>query len=79
MLPDLNTATMQLSLDRFAATFAPGKHPAMVMDQAGWHITDNLAVSSNVSLILAILQPRTKPGRTHLAVLMSMHRYISLN
>ena len=52
VLPELNTATMQLFLDRFAATLAAGEHAAMVMDQAGWHITDDLAVPPNVSLIL---------------------------
>ncbi len=52
VLPELNTATMQLFLDRFAATLAPGEHAAMVMDQAGWHITDDLVVPPNVSLIL---------------------------
>ena len=52
VLPELNTATMQLFLDHFAAMLPPGEHAAMVMDQAGWHITDDLAVPSNVSLIL---------------------------
>ena len=47
-----HTATMQLFLDRFAETLAPGEHAAMVLDQAGWHITDDLAVPPNVSLIL---------------------------
>ena len=52
VLPELNTATVQLFLDRFAATLPAGEHAAMVMDQAGWHITDDLAVPANVSLIL---------------------------
>ena len=69
VLPDLNTATMQLFLDRFAATLAPDEHAAMVMDQAGWHITDDLAVPTNVSLILLpSYSPRTEPSRTRLAV-----------
>ena len=50
--PELNTATMQVFLDRSSATLPVGEHTAMVMDQAGWHITDELAVPSNVSLIL---------------------------
>ena len=52
VLPELNTATMQLFLDHFAATLPPGEHAAMVMDQARWHITGHLEVPPNVSLLL---------------------------
>ena len=52
MLPELNTAAMQLFLDRFAAIVPPGEHAALVMDQAGWHVTADLTVPANVSLIL---------------------------
>ena len=52
VLPELNTATMQLFLDQFAATLATDKHAAMIVDQAGWHVTTDLVVPANVSLIL---------------------------
>ena len=52
VLPELNTAAMQLFLDRFAATVPPGEHAVMVMDQAGWHVTNDLHVPQNVSLVL---------------------------
>ncbi len=52
VLPELNTATMQLFLDQFSATLPPGEHAAMVMDQAGWHVTDDLHMPPNVSLVL---------------------------
>ncbi len=52
VLPEMNTAAMQLFLDRFAATVPAGEHAVMVMDQAGWHITDELNVPQNVSLVL---------------------------
>jgi transposase len=52
VLPELNTAAMQLFLDRFAATLPPNEQAVMVMDQAGWHITEDLAVPPNVSLLL---------------------------
>ncbi len=45
-------AAMQMALDQFSVTLPPGEHAAMVMHQAGWHITDALAVPSNVSLVL---------------------------
>ena len=52
VLPELNTTAMQLFLDQFSVTLPLGEHAAMVMDQAGWHITDALAVPSNISLVL---------------------------
>lgn len=52
VLPELNTAAMQLFLDGFAATVPPGEYAALVMDQAGWHVTDDLIVPANMSLIL---------------------------
>ncbi len=52
VLPELNTATMQLFVDQFAATLAKDEHAAMVMDQAGWHVTNDLTMPANVSLIL---------------------------
>jgi hypothetical protein len=51
VLPELTTEAMQLFLDRFAATIPPGDHAVMVMDQAGWHITDGLKVPLNMSLV----------------------------
>ncbi len=43
---------MQLFLDQFSATLLPGEHAAMLMDQAGWHITDDLHMPPNVSMAL---------------------------
>ena len=58
ILPELNTAAMQVFLTRFAATLAADEHAAMVLDQAGWHIARKLVVPSNVSFIL---QPSYSP------------------
>jgi transposase len=52
VLPELNTAAMQLFLDRFAANLATNEHAALVMDQAGWHVTNGLLVPANVSLVM---------------------------
>ena len=44
--------SMQLFLERSAVRLAPDEHAVMVMDHAGWHITDDLAAAPNISLIL---------------------------
>lgn len=51
MLPYANTEAMQLFLDRFAATLAHDEHAVMVLDQAGWHGANDLAVPANVTLV----------------------------
>ena len=58
VLPELNTAAMQVFLDRFAATLAAAEHAVIVMDQAGWHTTGSLIIPSNISLVL---QPSYSP------------------
>lgn len=51
VLPHANTETMQLFLDRFAATLQADEHAVMVLDQAGWHGANNLIVPANVTLV----------------------------
>lgn len=51
ILPDKDTAMMQLFLDEFSKTIAPGKHAVLVGDQAGWHKTPNLKIPKNISLL----------------------------
>jgi hypothetical protein len=58
VLPELNTNAMQVFLDTFAATLAADEHGVIVMDQAGWHVTDTLIVPNNVSIVL---QPSYSP------------------
>ncbi|MDI3308292.1 MAG: hypothetical protein QJR07_14465, partial [Acetobacteraceae bacterium] len=36
VLPEVSTAAMQVSLDRFAASLAANTHAVLVLDQAGW-------------------------------------------
>ena len=52
VLPELNTTAMQLFVDRFAATRPVGEQAVMIMDQAGWHITDDLIIPANLSIVL---------------------------
>jgi DDE superfamily endonuclease len=51
VLPSANTEAMQLFLDRFAATIGADEHAAMVLDQAGWHGSNDLVVPDNITLV----------------------------
>jgi len=51
ILPDANTAGMQVFLDAFAATIAEGEHVALVVDGAGWHASKSLNVPYNITLV----------------------------
>ena len=50
-LPHVSTAAMNEFLKRFAATLAADEQAALVLDGAGWHISNNLQVPDNVTLI----------------------------
>jgi hypothetical protein len=51
MMPYADTAAMQSFLDRFSETLAEDEHAVMVLDQAGWHGANALAVPANVTLV----------------------------
>ena len=61
---------MNLHLAEIATEVAPGKHAVLVLDQAGWHISDRLAVPFNLSHIVLLppKSPAAQPDREHLAV-----------
>jgi len=40
-----------LHLAEIAARVTPGKHCALLVDQAGWHMSERLAAPSNVTLV----------------------------
>lgn len=62
VLPELNTEAMQVFFDKFAATLAADEHAVMVMDQAGWHVTGDLVVPNNVSVVfLPPYSPQLNP------------------
>ena len=42
---------MNLHLVEISRTVAPGAHAVMLVDQAGWHLTDALIVPDNISII----------------------------
>ena len=51
VLPSCNTDAMNLHLVEISRTVAPGAHAVMLVDQAGWHMTDALIIPDNISII----------------------------
>ncbi|MGF1455436.1 MAG: IS630 family transposase, partial [Alphaproteobacteria bacterium] len=51
VLPRCNTAMMQLHLDEIAYHVEPGAHALLLLDQAGWHMTEKLKVPENITLL----------------------------
>jgi hypothetical protein len=42
---------MSLHLAEIAARVRPGRHCALLLDQAGWHLSDRLAVPPNITIV----------------------------
>ena len=42
---------MNLHLAEIAKNVAPGAHALLLVDQAGWHMTDKLAVPVNITIM----------------------------
>ncbi len=51
VLPACNTYAMNLHLAEIARNVAKSAHAVLVVDQAGWHMTDKLAVPSNITIL----------------------------
>jgi transposase len=51
VLPRCNTEAMTLHLAEIAAAVAPGTHAVLLLDQAGWHLSDKLVVPTNITLL----------------------------
>ena len=51
-MPRCNTEAMNLHLAEIATQIAPGAHAAILVDQAGWHLSSRLDVPPNITLIL---------------------------
>ena len=52
MLPVVNTQAMQLHLDQISRYVARKAHGVVLMDRAGWHISGDLKVPRNLTIIL---------------------------
>jgi hypothetical protein len=62
VMPYADTVGMQAFLDRFSETIAEDDHAVMVLDQAGWHGSNDLAVPANVILVpLPSYSPELNP------------------
>jgi transposase len=51
VLPEVSTAAMDVFLAELARAVPAGTHAALVLDRAGWHISEDLSVPPNLSLI----------------------------
>ena len=51
VLPFCNTGAMNLQLVEIARTVTLGAHAVVIMDQAGWHMTDALIIPENIGII----------------------------
>jgi len=50
-MPACNTEAMNLHLAEIAAEVAPGAHAVLILDQAGWHLSNRLVVPPNITLV----------------------------
>ena len=50
-MPRCDTEAMNLHLAEIATQIAPGAHAALLVDQAGWHLSGGLIVPPNITLI----------------------------
>jgi transposase len=51
VLPEVSTAAMDLFLAELSRAVPAGTHAALVLDGAGWHVSDDLTVPANLTLI----------------------------
>jgi hypothetical protein len=51
VLPWCNIKAMSLHLAEISAQVAPGHHAALLLDQAGWHMSNHLVVPANITLV----------------------------
>ena len=51
VLPRCDTEAMNLHLAEIAAQIAPGAHAALLVDQAGWHLSRRLIVPPNITMV----------------------------
>ena len=51
VLPEVSTAAMSTFLTELARAVPAGTHAALVLDGAGWHVSDDLSVPPNLTLI----------------------------
>ena len=50
-MPWCDTAAMQAHLEEISTAVAPGAHAMVILDQAGWHMSNGLGVPANITLL----------------------------
>ena len=64
VMPFCDTAAMQAHLAEISAAVAPGAHAILILDQAGWHLSKDLVVPDNITLLpLPLRSPELNPAR----------------
>lgn len=51
VLPCVNAHTFTLHLQEISLHVAEGSHAVLLIDQAGWHVTDKIVVPENISIL----------------------------
>src|SRR4051794_3682636 len=51
VLPEVSTAAMGVFLAELSRAVPAGTHAALVLDGAGWHVSEDLTVPANLTLI----------------------------
>ncbi len=51
IMPRVNTESMRLHLQQISAAVPKDKHAVIVLDRAGWHMTDKLGKFNNITLL----------------------------
>ena len=51
VLPKCNTAAMNLHLAEISAAVSPTAHAALLVDQAGWHLSKDLIIPPNITIV----------------------------
>lgn len=51
VMPHANIETMNLHLVEISKAVTAGAHAALILDGAGWHVSDKLIVPDNISLV----------------------------
>ncbi len=49
--PSCNTVAMNPHLAGISIVVSPGKHAVLLLDQAGWHLSGDVAVPNNITLL----------------------------
>ena len=50
-MPVCNVAAMSLHLAEISRAVEPGRHAALLLDQAGWHLSGDVVVPTNITLL----------------------------